>query len=550
LFPALVFLILYFISCLRIKSKLKTESKIGKNMKKLFCLLVMGIIIGLSIPIVNAAGGEYSIGKELTYNSVPPYEKLVYKCQCMIGEQKDCIVSSGDAEGCKGEQTCVESEVNCSVVEAIYGTYNGLWGDCVEVEHKCDEDCDGTPETCSPASSPCNICPCTLVGEKRECDTSEGCAGEQECTMSGWSECESDLSFCDTDCDDTPDTCLKSCREFECIEGQIRTCNASGCQGIQECTDCSWGACFSEFMRCDTDDDGVPDKCMEPPCPCKTGECDSENHKIMNCPDGVSTVLTGNESTCVYDDAGCAGQTEIMNVTIKMNGTPVANVPIDFTGSDPDFSDVIVESGESSKETGYAVIHFPDPGAAHKAGDKTLYVPVISESNKVCVYGGAKSKEDMEFQLENNCSDEKFIININESEIVVIDGKRYYRISSDETSEVSGTGAIELKITMELDILSIIIIIMLAFLIYFMVKREREKPKEEPDRKQIIKIIKEELKEDLKHEKELSERKRKLEDQKRRLKELEDEGYGEDEEFKELKKLIEEEERKLQDEYR
>ena len=52
------------------------------------------------------------------------------------------------------------------------------------------------------------------------------------------------------------------------------------------------------------------------------------------------------------------------------------------------------------------------------------------------------------------------------------------------------------------------------------------------------------------HKKELAKRRKKLEDQKRRLKELEEEGYGEDEEFKELKRLIDEEERKLQNEYK
>ncbi|ODS37530.1 MAG: hypothetical protein A7316_01725 [Candidatus Altiarchaeales archaeon WOR_SM1_86-2] len=68
---------------------------------------------------------------------------------------------------------------------------------------------------------------------------------------------------------------------------------------------------------------------------------------------------------------------------------------------------------------------------------------------------------------------------------------------------------------------------------YFLVTTIEEKPKRDPG-----------------HEKELAERKRKLEDQRRRLKELEEEGYGGDEEFKELKRLIEKEERKLPDEYR
>jgi len=70
---------------------------------------------------------------------------------------------------------------------------------------------------------------------------------------------------------------------------------------------------------------------------------------------------------------------------------------------------------------------------------------------------------------------------------------------------------------------------------YFLVttiEEKEEKPKRDPG-----------------YEKELVERKRKLEDQKRRLKELEEEGYGEDKEFKELKKLIGEEERKLRNEY-
>ena len=63
---------------------------------------------------------------------------------------------------------------------------------------------------------------------------------------------------------------------------------------------------------------------------------------------------------------------------------------------------------------------------------------------------------------------------------------------------------------------------------YFLVTTIEEKPKRDPG-----------------YEKDLAERRRKLEDQKRRLKQLEEEGYGGDEEFKELKRLIEEEERIL-----
>ena len=48
--------------------------------------------------------------------------------------------------------------------------------------------------------------------------------------------------------------------------------------------------------------------------------------------------------------------------------------------------------------------------------------------------------------------------------------------------------------------------------------------------------------------KELAEKKKKLANYKKRLKLLEKDGYGEDEEFKELKRLIDEEERKLQNE--
>ncbi|ODS37531.1 MAG: hypothetical protein A7316_01730 [Candidatus Altiarchaeales archaeon WOR_SM1_86-2] len=85
----------------------------------------------------------------------------------------------------------------------------------------------------------------------------------------------------------------------------------------------------------------------------------------------------------------------------------------------------------------------------------------------------------------------------------------------------------------------IIALVMIGFISIFAVKYLK-------NRKGTQKTEEYEPKEDLKHEKELAERKRKLEDQRRRLKELEEDGYGEYEEFKELKKLIDEEERKLQ----
>jgi Na+-transporting methylmalonyl-CoA/oxaloacetate decarboxylase gamma subunit len=84
--------------------------------------------------------------------------------------------------------------------------------------------------------------------------------------------------------------------------------------------------------------------------------------------------------------------------------------------------------------------------------------------------------------------------------------------------------------------IAMLILIFIVFVLIIIRRRRRRRGKVKPKHKE--------------YEKELAERRKKHEEKKRRLKELEERGFGEDEEFKELKRSIEEEERKLQNEYK
>lgn len=91
---------------------------------------------------------------------------IVDSCVCADGYTKSC-----DAEGgCPGIRTCV----------------NGLWGECVAEPCICEE------------------------GESGICDDENGCEGTRDCVDGDWTECVPVQNWCDEDCDGTEETCKNS----------------------------------------------------------------------------------------------------------------------------------------------------------------------------------------------------------------------------------------------------------------------------------------------------------------------------------------------------
>ena len=57
------------------------------------------------------------------------------------------------------------------------------------------------------------------------------------------------------------------------------------------------------------------------------------------------------------------------------------------------------------------MLHLSNPGLAHKAGNKTLYLPVIIKSGLVCVDADAANLSAIENLLTNNCEGGEWVIN-------------------------------------------------------------------------------------------------------------------------------------------
>jgi hypothetical protein len=202
-------------------------------------------------------------------------------------------------------------------------------------------------------------------------------------------------------------------------------------------------------------------------------------YKIINISSNISGVLADNESICVYDNETCECQIGINLVRVKNNNIPVSDIPVNFSVNDPDFNGVTAEAGNitvSGTNRGYAMIHFPDQAVAHKVGNKILYIPVVSGSNKVCVDADTTSKADIEYRLNHNCDGGEWVYNPPK---VTINSINYYKITSSETSEVSGTGGGEGELppphpVPDLNPIEFLILFTSAFLLFASLVRERE----------------------------------------------------------------------------
>jgi len=163
---------------------------------------------------------------------------------CTVGATRDCTA----ANTCDGTQTCQSDQT---------------WGECITELNHCDEDCDGTPETCQAAD--CTECTCT-TGDTRACVTTDNFNGTQTCASNIWGACVKDTPHtCDTGynlCAD--DVCLTDCGD--CVPTATGDCiTTDHFQGTKTCTaDRIWGTCIKGT------------ECEEGYTKCADGTCQTE----------------------------------------------------------------------------------------------------------------------------------------------------------------------------------------------------------------------------------------------------------------------------------
>ncbi|MEM4268401.1 MAG: hypothetical protein QXK37_06255 [Candidatus Woesearchaeota archaeon] len=183
--------------------------------------------------------------------------------RCTQGQMRECT----DINGCRGVERCE----------------NGFFQPCTSVQHFCDIDCDGDLD-CS--DKECEPCSC-LAGESRNCTTTNGCVGKQDCIVGRYGNCIMQEYFCDTDCDGDMECSSEICSLCECSESESRRClTANRCSGMQICEDGHFGPCVSELNLCDTNCDGF-DECA--------ASC-----RVCNCTDGQTLSCT--------TPTGCVGE--------------------------------------------------------------------------------------------------------------------------------------------------------------------------------------------------------------------------------------------------
>ena len=161
-------------------------------------------------------------------------------------------------------------------------------------------------------------------------------------------------------------------------------------------------------------------------------------YKIINLPSGFSVVLTGDNTTNLSQ----VGRNGVHNVSIRNATTnaTICEVEINFTGSDRNFSNAVIEEG-TLNNLGYGICHIPDEAGKVPGSSKVLYIPVINGVGTVCVDSDARNGTDIQNLLNNSCLGGEFVIN---PPIVTVNGIQYYKITSNRTGQVNGTGGIEL----------------------------------------------------------------------------------------------------------
>ncbi|MCP3685499.1 MAG: hypothetical protein GY861_22840, partial [bacterium] len=216
-------------------------------------------------------------------------------CSCDNGAERQC--GTTHIGGCSfGVQSCI----------------GGNWSVCIgdvgpkseSCEDSIDNDCDGSID---------ENCTCT-IGEIIPCGTDVGqcTVGIQNCTASGWGECEwvvpveeSCEDSIDNDCDGSVD---ENC---SCDNGAERQCGSSNigmCSyGVQVCSDDGWGECTgsieSDFEICGDSIDNDCDGSIDENCSCSpdgsTLGCGTD---VGQCTVGIQNCTTGRWDICLWTD--------------------------------------------------------------------------------------------------------------------------------------------------------------------------------------------------------------------------------------------------------
>src|SRR4030043_177564 len=203
-------------------------------------------------------------------------------CPCTNGQTRSCTTGNG----CAGTQTCT----------------GGVWGNCISSLNYCDSDCDGDSEC---FSGTCPSCQCYGYAS-RDCTTTEGCPGRQNCTGGVWDTiCTLRYYYCDNDCNGVKETCSNySCRVCNCTSG---TTNSSGCVqlgvcsgSLKTCVNGAWSVCskLPGVESCNGLDDDC-DGSVDEVCNCTDGATKSCGSDVGECVSGLQTCVNGNWGSCI-----------------------------------------------------------------------------------------------------------------------------------------------------------------------------------------------------------------------------------------------------------
>jgi len=213
------------------------------NEKKYYSYALISIvaivaIVGIVVMMLNA---QPNLSTDLSASASAEQEPLLGAATTTV-----CTDSDGGKnyilKGTTTKETnivtdyCLATGIKLVEYYCSAGRINSITYDCSKVGKVCQ-------------NGAC-INPVCVTGETKPCTVNNGCSGTQTCVSGVWSSCTSSQNRCDQNCDGTADTCVSgSCFACQCIGSASRDCTLpDGTNGVQTCNSGTWGTCQPYYV--------------------------------------------------------------------------------------------------------------------------------------------------------------------------------------------------------------------------------------------------------------------------------------------------------------